>query len=369
MALKEKLLKTGYFIDNEYLANYIKLVENYTTDKLYTEKHHILQRAYFELNGLEVDNSKANIVKLAYADHCKAHWLLYWCTKSVLRNANAWTIQYLQASYKKYTGNNKRKFEFNQVDFELLESYWLAIKDDADNLFWIDEDLETLKLYYSDIGAEGVQKKLKYPRSIQAIRLQASLLKLTSPIYWTEEEIEKLKKYYPLEGYFCYKRFKNKTKGAIQSKAFRLKLPSSIDWTDNEIALLKKYYPLYGYKCYKYLHRKSIASIKAKAKEFGLLNPYASKWTAADIEILKNNYANLGTACQSLMSNKYTYNEIYKKAQDLNLFKAGWTAEEINILIKYYPIEKSKIKNRLPRHSIEAIYSKVRDLRKTGALR
>ena len=73
MTLKEKLLKTGYFIDNEYLANYIKLVENYITDKLYTERHHILQRAYFELNGLEVDNSKTNIVKLAYADHCKAH--------------------------------------------------------------------------------------------------------------------------------------------------------------------------------------------------------------------------------------------------------------------------------------------------------
>lgn len=44
MILKEKLLKTGYFIDNEYLDDYINLVVTppNTNSLDYTEIHHIL---------------------------------------------------------------------------------------------------------------------------------------------------------------------------------------------------------------------------------------------------------------------------------------------------------------------------------------
>lgn len=305
------------FIENEFLDQYVDLVTDYATINNYTEGHHILQRVYYKHNELEVDSSKANMVYLAYADHCKAHWLLYWRTKSFLRNANAWTVQYMQTSYKKFTGKDKRKFEFIQEDFELLEYYFKSIKTDGENLFWTEEDLAILKAEYSKVGAEGLVNKLAYPRSIQAIRMQASILKLPSPVFWTEEELKILTTYYPEEGYRCYKRLNNKSKQVVQSKAFRLGLESTWDWTEAEIARLKQYYPLYGYKCKDYLCHKSVAKIKAKAIELNLTNPYKTAWTTHDVDILIKYYSTLGTACSKHMENTHTASQIYNKVKDL----------------------------------------------------
>lgn len=71
--LKNKLLKTDLFIDNEYLDQYLDLVLNKKLNLGYTEKHHILQRSYFKKNKLPIDNTDNNVVNLLYCDHCKAH--------------------------------------------------------------------------------------------------------------------------------------------------------------------------------------------------------------------------------------------------------------------------------------------------------
>ena len=71
--LKQKLLDTGYFIDNDYLDHYVDLICTEFVNQGYIEKHHILPRAYFAAEGLKLDNSVMNIKKLSYADHCKAH--------------------------------------------------------------------------------------------------------------------------------------------------------------------------------------------------------------------------------------------------------------------------------------------------------
>lgn len=364
-ALKLKLLSTNLFIDNSYLDQYLNLVVNYTTDKEYTERHHILQRAYFSLAKLPLDSTKSNIVKLSYADHCKAHWLLYWCTKSNLKNANAYAILYMQSSYKKYTGKNKRKFEFSDEDFKILEYYWEQIRLDNKDLFWSLDDIEILKANYQELGAEGVQEKLKYKRSIQAIRLQASLLKLSAPIYWTDQEIENLKLWYPQYGYFCYKKFKNKTKGAVQAKAHRLGLDSKWAWSDSEIKLLKKYYPIYGYKSTKYIPGKSVANITSKAKELKLKNPY-EKWTEYDLNILILNYKAMGVGCLKLMQQPHSISAIHSKAVSLGLHK-GWSNEEIAIMIKHYPNYKL-IGKELNIQNYEVLYSKIKYLKKKGLI-
>ena len=67
---KEKLLATNCFIDNEYLDEYLKLIDSSTAG---TEVHHILPRSYFKDLGISVDNSEQNLVQLSFADHCKAH--------------------------------------------------------------------------------------------------------------------------------------------------------------------------------------------------------------------------------------------------------------------------------------------------------
>jgi hypothetical protein len=70
--LKQKLLSTGYFIDNEYLEQYMALIKE-EHDANYLERHHIIPRAYYQLKKLKVDNTKSNIVRLSFAEHCKAH--------------------------------------------------------------------------------------------------------------------------------------------------------------------------------------------------------------------------------------------------------------------------------------------------------
>lgn len=80
--LKDTLLSTNLFIDNNYLADYISLVSNSTITDSYTEKHQVIQVAYYkhlykcnrETAEKYADTDPNNfIVQLSYRDHCKAH--------------------------------------------------------------------------------------------------------------------------------------------------------------------------------------------------------------------------------------------------------------------------------------------------------
>ena len=60
--IKLRLLNTNMFIDNKYLELYINLiVNNSDTPRLYgkTQRHHILQRKWYNKNKLTIDNSKS----------------------------------------------------------------------------------------------------------------------------------------------------------------------------------------------------------------------------------------------------------------------------------------------------------------------
>ena len=86
--LKSKLIDLGCFIDNEFLDLYCSIIENNratASQKHVTESHHILQRAYFKLNNLEVDDSADNRVNLSHFDHCLAHYYLCLCTSGRLK--------------------------------------------------------------------------------------------------------------------------------------------------------------------------------------------------------------------------------------------------------------------------------------------
>lgn len=81
--LKQKLLETGYFIDNSYLDSYIELVNNNVSTEyqsFVTQSHHIVPISYFKRRNLDVDNSSQNRVTLRFKDHVIAHYLLYFCS-------------------------------------------------------------------------------------------------------------------------------------------------------------------------------------------------------------------------------------------------------------------------------------------------
>ena len=93
--LKEKLLSLGVFLDNEYLDFYCTLIINNKSTKFakrVTEKHHIIQRSYYKLKGLEIDNSDENMVYLSHFDHCLAHYYLCECTTGRLKYSNEYAF-------------------------------------------------------------------------------------------------------------------------------------------------------------------------------------------------------------------------------------------------------------------------------------
>ena len=76
MQLKERLLNTGDFVDNEYLDKYIQLVlpnQNTKAVPCKTNSHHIVPSYYYRQHKLPVDNSLENRVNLLYRDHMLAH--------------------------------------------------------------------------------------------------------------------------------------------------------------------------------------------------------------------------------------------------------------------------------------------------------
>ena len=101
---KEYLLSTGAFIENEAFSNYCQLIFSNRTakaEKGKTQKHHILPRAWFKLQGEPVDNSKDNLVNLLLVDHIKAHlYLLKAAASEELRNASAAAVRYMCDIFK-----------------------------------------------------------------------------------------------------------------------------------------------------------------------------------------------------------------------------------------------------------------------------
>lgn len=87
--LKDKILNTGYFLDNEYLDAYLDLISKNTESRRVkgkTQRHHIIPREYFVLNKISVDNSTENLVNLLYKDHILAHYYLaLCCSDAILR--------------------------------------------------------------------------------------------------------------------------------------------------------------------------------------------------------------------------------------------------------------------------------------------
>lgn len=109
LKLKEDLLSTGFFLDNQYLDEYVELVlNNLDTIKVIgvTQEHHVIPVFCYSADKYSITTNKhrreavknANAdsinkrIQLTYADHLKAHILMTKCGKSynfILSNANS----------------------------------------------------------------------------------------------------------------------------------------------------------------------------------------------------------------------------------------------------------------------------------------
>ena len=139
--LKEKLLSLGIFIDNKYLDFYCKLIEeNIDTKKVsgLTERHHIIQKAYYKLNNLPIDHTVENLVNLTHHNHCLAHYYLCLCTVAELQYANQLALICL-VSRKKLNSVDKQLVTTLPLYKNIYESY---IKNRQNGMQLYKEDID-----------------------------------------------------------------------------------------------------------------------------------------------------------------------------------------------------------------------------------
>ena len=95
--LKQRLLSTNEFEDNEYLMLYCQLLSECEVDPILhkTQRHHIIPRCYFKKHEEICDDSESNIVVLLHKDHVKAHIYLALCSAApYMRSANKQAVIY-----------------------------------------------------------------------------------------------------------------------------------------------------------------------------------------------------------------------------------------------------------------------------------
>ena len=148
--LKQKLLSTNLFIDNDQLSQYLAIVTNSYSANGYTELHQILPWSFYKHNKLPIDDSVANTVMLSYADHCKAHWLLYYCTIGYLKSANANAVLRILNRYNYIAKKCCNTIsELDDSILQTLQAYMDNIVQDPDSAYYSEEAILFLKEHYT----------------------------------------------------------------------------------------------------------------------------------------------------------------------------------------------------------------------------
>lgn len=106
----EDTLKTlDGFIDNEYLDKYLQIIRGcrrFRGRRGNTNRHHVIPKVWFKLQGMEVNNDPENLVTIEHREHALAHYYLCLCTYGKLKYANEMALMLL-LSQKRIGAQNK----------------------------------------------------------------------------------------------------------------------------------------------------------------------------------------------------------------------------------------------------------------------
>ena len=93
--IRAMLLDKGVVHDNEYLLKYAELTSSDDIGEC-LQRHHILPKFVFRQNGLKLDNSVENLVKLTFSNHILSHYLLYLsASDGDFKLSNAFAVSYM----------------------------------------------------------------------------------------------------------------------------------------------------------------------------------------------------------------------------------------------------------------------------------
>lgn len=213
--LRQKLLDTDYFVSNHYLEKYLDLVSKPSANALYTEQHHILPRAYSRLIGKKSpDDSKSNLVKLSFVDHCRAHYYLYHCTKGKLKKSMA-------IAYVTMVGDwSKLKEELSAEEYLVLEQQRKQIIKDS-SYYWTEDEIAYVKTNYRKLTKQEIAINLN--RTFKSVEQQINRLRLSDRL-WTAQQEEYLKANWSLKTATQIAVELGKTRSAVNHKVARLGL-------------------------------------------------------------------------------------------------------------------------------------------------
>lgn len=344
--LKNLLLNTGYFKDNEYLTAYISLLNEHTeSNSGYVEQHHIIPAAVYRYkysckNGIEARqladaDEKNSTVLLLYKDHVLAHYFLYFCTLGKVKHAMAQAITCMVGNLE-VDQLDFSEFRYLPEQFDKIQQLIDRIHADPDNSFYTPYEVEFLKLYYGANGAAFCAKQLNRPLS--SVKAKANRLRLHLDTYkpWTENEKQIVRQYYEEYGPdYCNNLLINRDKNSIRGLAKRLGLQCGRYWsTEEEKFLIENYAKLGGKKCAECLC-KPYRSVRSKASTLKLLAKNA--WANEEIEVILKYYKTNGAEyCARLIGRELE--SIRNKAYKLGLTEThlDWSAEELEFLKQNY---------------------------------
>lgn len=181
--MKEYLLNTGLYIDNEFLTKYLELCKNPKNEEtLLHEKHHIISRLTSKLLGEPEDNSDANLVQLDVRNHCLAHYYLALCSKhGQLKYGNILCIQLLthrdfdQITEAWISQNLELLNEIRKEQRKLNSLLQIGLQSgekNGNNKYSNAQCTAVKELLIQDIDIEAIQDKTGVPtRIIQSIYL------------------------------------------------------------------------------------------------------------------------------------------------------------------------------------------------------
>ena len=213
--LRQKLLDTGYFVQNDYLEKYLWLVNKPSANALYTEQHHILPGSYSRLTGKKSpDDSKSNLVKLSFVDHCRAHYYLYHCTKGKLKKSMA-------IAYVTMVGDwAKLKEELSIDEYSELEQQRKQVRKDS-AYYWTEDEIAYVKANYKKLTKQEIAVNLN--RTFKSVEQQINRLRL-SDRPWTPQQEDYLRASWSFKTASQIATELGKTKSAVNHKVARLGL-------------------------------------------------------------------------------------------------------------------------------------------------
>ena len=199
MNLKEALLSFDGVIDNEYLDQYVNLVNNTFSfsDQNYFEKHHVIPVSFYykqrdptmsysqhRYNIVNAD-TRNYLVRLPFKQHCLAHWLLCKCTEGKLSYST-------RAAFLKMTGVKIKATTLTEEDLDSIQQLRNQVMLDHP-FYWSPDETDWLIKNRSKYTRKECATILhKTPMAISHRCNELGITCNTPAHMWTDEEIDYL---------------------------------------------------------------------------------------------------------------------------------------------------------------------------------